>query len=48
LNKDNKIDNIRDPKFFINQIDEESNSKDNGSLKDSQNNKRKIRNYNED
>jgi hypothetical protein len=48
LSKDKKIDNIRDPKFFMNQIDEESNSKDNGSLKDSHKDKRKVRNYNEE
>jgi hypothetical protein len=44
LNKEKKIENIRDPKFFINQIDDESNSKDNGSLLDSQKDKKKIRN----
>ena len=48
MNKEKKIDNIRDPKFFMNQIDEESNSKDNGSLKDCLKDKRKVRNYNEE
>ena len=32
----------------MNQIDEESNSKDNGSLKDCLKDKRKVRNYNEE
>lgn len=32
----------------MNQIDEESNSKDNGSLKDQLKDKRKVRNYNEE
>jgi hypothetical protein len=36
LNKEQKIENIREPRFFMDKVDEESISKDNG---DKRNNK---------